>query len=609
MARKHNVGVIVSAKDLASGVIKKVSARAIALGVAFGNLTSKMIAGAVNGVRRWIDEALEAERANVMLDAALRGTGQYTDAVARKMKDLAGAIQDETGASDEAVKANIAMLATMGVSVDKMGEAARAVQALSALNFEGSQAAKAVALAMEGNMMGFQRMIPALRNAKTEAEKVAAVNKVLAAGYEQQKANLNTVGGAWKALKGRIGDAREDIVGAIFEGLSLGKTFDSMQAAVGRFLKSDTFNDFTERLKSAAAHVRQIVDAMNTEGGTKEVLAAMANVILAALKDGGEYVASKINNALTGKPRRLIEYVGRAHEIPIDLLGKFKKTFEARMMGGASLNDMWRQFGEHLAWAKQRWAEPIEIDTGGNRTGGNLDAALSKLTEVIERRTKTVQDTGDAQETLHDRAEDENELARRSLELEDNRLEVSERAFLDEKAAAERDAKILEIKNKKAEAEKNLARLAEEIKSTEDAIYAAADRERSAREEIATAEEKRAGMLKQSISDWIAAQQGDEKRQKDVEKQNAKDRKRAGRLRAAQDRGVRLSERDRDWLNKFDKRDLELREGGPLNAEAMAAQARDQQIAWQKNIEELQRRQTEVTEEIRDYLKEAVEVD
>ena len=75
-----------------------------------------------------------------------------------------------------------------------------------------------------------------------------------------------------------------------------------------------------------------------------------------------------------------------------------------------------------------------------------------------------------------------------------------------------------------------------------------------------------------------------------------------------QDRGVRLSERDRDWLNKFDKRDLELREGGPLYAEAMAAQARDQQIAWKKNIEELQRKQTAVTEEIRDYLKEAVEV-
>lgn len=569
MAGKHNVGATISAKDLASGVIQKVSARTVALGVAVGNLASKMISGAVNGVRRWIDEALEAERANVMLDAALRGTGQYTDELARRMKDLAGAIQDETGASDEAVKANIAMLTTMGVTTDKMGEAARAVQALSALNFEGSQAAKAVALAMNGNMLGFQRMIPALRNAKTETEKVEAVNKVLAAGYAQQKANLNTVGGAWEALKGRIGDAREDIVGAIFEGLALGKTFDGMQAAVGRFLKSDTFQDFTERLKSGASYVKQIVKAMSVKGGTKEVLANMANVILAALKDGAEYIGVKILNAFD----------------------KTKSIFgESRVKIAV------------MAGTDEAEARKTVYGNQAEYKGGNLDAALKAFSQTVEENVKEY-------EKLHDTAEDEAELARKSLESENERLELSERTFLSAKAAAEKDKAILDQKNKKAEAEEKLARLAEEIKSTEDAIAAAADRERSAREEIATAEEKRAEMLKQSISDWIAAQQEEEKGQEAVAKQNAKDSRRADRLRGKQDRGVRLSERDRDWLNKFDKRNLELREGGPLNAEAMAAIAREQQIAWQKNIEELQRKQTAVTEEIRDYLKEAVEVD
>lgn len=556
MARKHNVGVTISAKDLASGVIQKVSARTVALGVAVGNLASKMISGAVNGVRRWIDEALEAERANVMLDAALRGTGQYTDELSRKMNDLANAIQDETGASDEAVKANIAMLTTMGVTTDKMGEAARAVQALSALNFEGSQAAKAVALAMEGNMLGFQRMIPALRNATTETEKVEAVNKVLAAGYAQQKANLNTVGGAWEALKGRIGDAREDIVGAIFEGLALGKTFDGMQAAVGRFLKSDTFKDFTDRLKSGAAYVKQIIEAMSVDGGTKEVMANMANVILAALKDGAEYIGVKILNAFD----------------------KTKSIFgEARVKIAV------------MAGTDEAEARKTVYGNQAEYKGGNLSAALKKLNEVTQRRSKIAQETAAAEEVTR------NEI-------------VKQTDFLSAKAAAERDKAILDRKTKKAEAEEKLARLAEEIKSTEDAIYAAADRERTAREEIATAEEKRAQMLKQSISDWIAAQQEEEKGQEAIERQNAKDSRRADRLRGKQDRGVRLSERDRDWLNKFDKRNLELREGGPLNAEAMAAIAREQQIAWQKNIEELQRKQTAVTEEIRDYLKEAVEV-
>jgi hypothetical protein len=438
-----------------------------------------------------------------------------------------------------------------------MGEAARAVQALSALNFEGSQAAKAVALAMDGNMLGFQRMIPALRNATTETEKVEAVNKVLAAGYAQQKANLNTVGGAWEALKGRIGDAREDIVGAIFEGLALGKTFDGMQAAVGRFLKSAQFAEFTDRLKSGANYVKQIIEAMGTDGGTKEVLAAMGNVILAALKDGADYVGAKISEAF-GK----FDYVGKA------------ARFWGAKSGGASL-------GEALG--------AMDETKGGTKGGGNLSAALAKLTEVTKRRSKIAQETAAAEEVTRNET-------------------VKQTDFLSAKAAAEKDKAILDKKTKKAEAEEKLARLAEEIKSTEDAIYAAAEREQSAREEIATAEEKRAQMLKQSISDWIAAQQEEEKGQEAVAKQNAKDSRRADRLRGKQDRGIRLSERDRDWLNKFDKRNLELREGGPLNAEAMAAIAREQQIAWQKNIEELQRKQTAVTEEIRDYLKEAVEV-
>ena len=417
MARKHNVGVTISAKDLASGVIKKVSARTVALGVAVGNLASKMIAGAVNGVRRWIDEALEAERANVMLDAALRGTGQYTDAVARKMKDLAGAIQDETGASDEAVKANIAMLTTMGVTTDKMGEAARAVQALSALNFEGSQAAKAVALAMEGNMLGFQRMVPALRNAKTETEKVQAVNKLIAAGYEQQKANLNTVGGAWEALKGRIGDAREEIIGAVFEGLKLGQTFDSMQAAVGRFLNSDTFKDFTERLKSGADYVTQIVKAMSVKGGTKEVIANMANVILAALKDGAEYIGVKIQNAFN----KITHIFGETR-------------VKIAVMAGAYEDEARRTVYGNQAKYK----------------GGNLDAALKAFSKTIEENAQEF-------EQLHDRAKDENELASKILESENKRLEVSERPFLSETAAAERDKKILEKNTKKAEAEEKLA--------------------------------------------------------------------------------------------------------------------------------------------------------
>ena len=75
---KDNIKLPLSAKDLASGVIGRVRMSTIALGTAVGNLATKMLTGAINGTRGWTNAALEAEKANVMLDAALRGVGSYT---------------------------------------------------------------------------------------------------------------------------------------------------------------------------------------------------------------------------------------------------------------------------------------------------------------------------------------------------------------------------------------------------------------------------------------------------------------------------------------------------------------------------------------------------
>jgi hypothetical protein len=561
---KYNVGLIVSAKDLASGVIQKISARTIALAVAVGNLASKMVAGAVNGVRRWIDEALEAEKANVMLDAALRGTGQYTEELSVKMRDLANAIQNETGASDESVKANISLLTTLGVATDKMGEAARAVQALAALNFDGSMAAKAVALAMEGNMIGFQRLIPALRNAKTETEKVEAVNKVLAAGYAQQKANLNTVGGAWEALKGRIGDAREDIVGAVFEGLKLGETFDGMQASLGRFLKSDSFKEFTDRLKGGAAYVKQIIDAMGTEGGTKEVLSAMGNVILAAFKDGGDYVKDAITSGFT-------KWSGMSRAT--------KGMFGGLWKSGAMPQD--RAAGVVLA-------NLIEGGLTGIGKKSNLETALAKLNEITQRRVKIAETT-----------ESKEAVAKTETGKQTD-------AMFDLQSAREREAQAAAEKAGKEDARNQIA---DDIKSAEEEIKSAAEREQSAKDEIADIEEERAGLLRQNISEWIKNQQEQDKDNEETEKENRKAQKKAQRLRNKRDAGTHLSKADESWLNKFDKLDLMKREGGnQLNAAQMAEQAQADQSALNQKLATLQEEQKTILQNIETYLKGNLEV-
>ena len=79
------------------------------------------------------------------------------------------------------------------------------------------------------------------------------LTRTIAAGYAQQEAKLQTVGGAWEALKGRLGDAQEAFTNAIFEGLGNSPdTFGDMQTAVGNFLQSDQWNNFLEKLESSA---------------------------------------------------------------------------------------------------------------------------------------------------------------------------------------------------------------------------------------------------------------------------------------------------------------------------------------------------------------------
>lgn len=375
---KDSIHVTIGAKDGASAVLAGISARAVAFGVVMGNLASRLASSAMNGLRRWIDEALEAERANVLLDASLRGMGTFTPELARRYRDLANAIQNETGASDEAAKSVIAQLTSLGVASAQMDVAARSVFALKAIGKDGAEAVRAVARAMEGNIDAFARLAPEVKLATTLEEKYTAANRLLAAAYTQQQANLKTVGGAWAALKGRIGDAREELIGAVFEGLRLGATFNSAQKALGRFLQSDAFKRITDRLRDAADYARRIGEAMSTEGGGKAVAQGFANIVLAAIKDGADYLAGTVKRALIGDPSKITPL----KEFRVDLAKMFGTPEEEarRVVYGGT---------DRLGWKSKS-------DSGG----GHLDKALAEFDALVARRSDVVRESAKVEEEV-----------------------------------------------------------------------------------------------------------------------------------------------------------------------------------------------------------------
>jgi hypothetical protein len=259
-----------------AGSVAKVG-KTIALGMAAA--TASVVAFSVKALSAYAEQ----QKAEMALAGSLRAYGESADAVMPKLKEIAARIQDETGAADESTLAGMAKIRMLGVQTDKLEEAAKASLALKSIGIEEAAAQRYVALAMQGNYTMLQRYIPALRTATDETDKARIVNEFFARGYQQQKDLLNTTSGAWRNLKGRIGDALERIGEAIDKSAGIKNALNQAAGAVknfgdavGRWIQSEKF----QRLQTTLVG---IVNAMKQGGPARsDVLKAMADVIKSA---------------------------------------------------------------------------------------------------------------------------------------------------------------------------------------------------------------------------------------------------------------------------------------------------------------------------------------
>ena len=544
MAR-DSIKLRIGAEDKASAVVNKVKSSTVALGVVVGNLANKAISGLLNSMRGWIDEALDAERANVRLDAALRGVGKYSKELSKDLQDLAGSIQDEIAGSDEAYKDMISTMLTMGIATDKIGDAVRAVTALEAVGYKGNRAMRAVARAVEGDYAAFNELIPAVKQARTEQEKLAAINKTIAAGYEQQKANLNNVGGAWEALKGRLGDLREELGMAILEGLGLGSSFKEAQARVGEFLKSASFQRILDSLREGAEFAKQIGNALTVKGGFSVVIKGLAQMLLGALKDGADYFVQKINeNSILGKIARGAGEASRA-AAGMGTVGYIPRV-------GADFNKpkprKEKEQESHLKTAAKALKEEVEQIEKRIKVEREIE---KELKEYLGETKKKAEDSGPVLEAA------EKKLDREQLKI-----------------LSQKEAQVLLAKNQR-EAQENLSKMM--------------DAEKAAQDKITKAKEKLSNMYKlglaKSWENWKDEKEQGQKQQeadKDLEDDIRRARQEKERL---GDFG-KISKRDAELIKFADKRDKEIKnqQNNWLKAQNEAKAAKLAQKAYQDVI-------------------------
>jgi hypothetical protein len=185
--------------------------------------------------------AADAEAETAKLQAALASTGNATkmaglDAYAKEMMKL-------TVFEDEAVKSGMALAHNMGVQADRLPEATRAAIGLAtAYQKDLDTGFRMVAMAMGGNYMQLQRLIPELRNIQDPAQKLRFVMDRAAGGFTQAQAAAKTTQGQFAQFQNQMGELKETVGGAFLPVLT-----DLMKMATSLAQKFSELDPTTQR--------------------------------------------------------------------------------------------------------------------------------------------------------------------------------------------------------------------------------------------------------------------------------------------------------------------------------------------------------------------------
>lgn len=268
-----------------------------------------MIGFTIAYTRSVVSAYLTQQKAEMALESALRRHGDSVKNLSGEYKKFASEIQKVTTYGDEEILGLITQLRNLGVGTDRMKEAVRGTIGLAtALGIDLTSAARYSSMAIAGNYTMLSRYIPEVRKAKTDAEKLAAVTKLMTAGFDQQRDAIKTTEGQIQQLKNRYGDLKEDIGRGVVETEAFNQALSSMQNILDGFSASNVqtaismfgkYLDFSlPALKNIAGTIELISRAFSFLGDKIErVVGLLQRIKNTTVGAGGTFVRAASGNA------------------------------------------------------------------------------------------------------------------------------------------------------------------------------------------------------------------------------------------------------------------------------------------------------------------------
>lgn len=482
--------------------------------------TSVSIVGVATAAVRSLAKQRQSELA---LIAANRSLGDSFAGVIDAEKTMASEIQKATGIGDEEVLSWMARLRALGVARSKLGEATKAIIALKQAGQEEEAATKAVAMAYGGNWTALARLVPAIREAGTQQEKMAALMKFSSEGMARQSESLKTLPGAWDALKGSVGDFLE----------TLGAKIMNVDFAAEALIKArDVVDGFSKSVAGSGGWLQSFSDGWDILGVKMGAAFAPMRALLKAMKEG---------SGLAGFGEAMREDAARTEA----LMRTLDKERADRSTSAAKAEE-----------EKKRLAAEAEMAALVEDNKQAMDAIAKAYEEAYDDKAKKARQSAfdEAEKLNAQEMEDAEALQKPIEELRKELAKLKDEQFAEEdKVGAEREKRKLEALEKQAEAKKEIEKMtvAERLANdrANNALVDAAANAKQAHEDALAVLEKQIEAKREQARMTVAERLEKAKQAKEDAKREKKEKERFERI--VGKRATKLSKADLEFMAAF----------------------------------------------------------
>ena len=330
-----------------------------------------------------IREFMSQQKAEEMLDSALRNTGQSLEEFGPKLRAASEELQRLTVYADDVTLGLMAQSINLGATGNQIEIYTReAIGLATALKMDVGTALRYITLAHQGEFTMLRRYIPALRQTEDATEQLTIITRLAASGFSQAQAETKTLAGRIAQLKNEISDTAEAI------GASLAPSLETALELV-----RDTITPVRElaiEYKNLAAAIQLVT------------LALVAGV--SAGKIGA--IAKGLGKALVSAPG-LIAAFATSQALMVYGARKHKQAFQAPypraaepVVPGATLEEIDAQVEATkrlLKW-NEELADSSKSKRGRMQWGVEAAGFRSDLFALYEKRIELLKETGEVAE-------------------------------------------------------------------------------------------------------------------------------------------------------------------------------------------------------------------